>query len=79
MGFQADALQEQKNIRAEKELLHKTTHELIKISMRETPEGSKLTDRIVTTVELRFLGLVMKVVQNFWMWCRRHISELNLF
>lgn len=47
---------EQTDVWAETEMLHKTTNEVITNTMSETPKRSKLTDLIVSAVNLDLSG-----------------------
>lgn len=66
-------------LQSESKLLHRTTIKLITNAMSEKPKWSELTDLIASTVELEFSGLVMKVIQEVSMWCRREVSMLKPF
>lgn len=59
-----------KYIRAEKELLHKTTNEVITVAMCEIRVGPTRTDGVTVIVQLEFVGIEMKLVQEFSKWRR---------
>lgn len=69
--------QKQKDIHAEKELLHRTPNKVITNEMSETHERSRLTYGKDATVELELWGLAMKVKWDFFMWYRWEVSELK--
>lgn len=71
--------QEHKNMQAEKDLLHRNTDEVITKQIVKTSKWLNLTDRIVGSVELGFLDLVMKVIQDFAMWCKQDVFQLKTF
>lgn len=51
--------QEQEDIPAEKDLLQRTTDEVITYAMSKTLNNYKLMDQIVTTVKMDFLDLAI--------------------
>lgn len=65
--------------RGEKERACRTTSALLANLMRVTSRRLKRTDRIVSAVELEFLGLVMKMTREFLIGCSREVSELKPF
>lgn len=46
-------------------------------AMNETPKSSKVTDRIVDTVEVECLELAMTAIRDFLIWLRREVLELS--
>lgn len=71
--------QEQEDILAEKELVHRTPSNGITNAMCEKPKSSTLTDKERVTVELKIVGLEIKVIRGFWKWYRLEVSDLKTF
>lgn len=68
---------EQTDIRAEKDVLHRTTNEGITNEMTKPTKIYNLAGSIVATVELEFLCFAVKVIQEFSMWYREEVSGLK--
>lgn len=71
--------QNHKYIWGEKELLPRTTNEVITNTMSTTLKSSKRTDLIGATIDVDVLGISVKLIREFPMWYRREASELNPF
>lgn len=61
---------------SEKLLLQKTTNEVILNAMIDMP---KVTDRVVMRIELRLMGLAIKLTCEFSAKRRWRVSDLKIF
>lgn len=62
--------QEQKDIWTEKELHHRNNNKTITIGMSKTPRSLRPMEKIFAPTGLEFLGLTLRVMRRFSMWCR---------